>query len=121
MGAIVVICYGRAGSRTDPTGVPASAAAVAAKAPTPDPSRSKESTEVILRIQDNVISSDASEHYAVYDADAAADGSGAWVASWLPGRLLTRNQAISGLLAQGYRDQGQGDHPAVTAWESEAG
>lgn len=36
-------------------------------------------------------------HVATWSPDAAADGNGAWVVSWLPLRLLTRNQAITAM------------------------
>jgi len=53
---------------------------------------------------------------------AAADGQGAWVVSCHPGRLFTRNQAITAMalaerLAAGYGD----DDPFVVGWREELG
>ena len=41
--------------------------------------------------------SDVSPATARYRPDAAADGQGAWVVSWLPSRLLTRSQAVTAM------------------------
>jgi hypothetical protein len=51
---------------------------------------------------------------------AAADGIGAWIVSTLPGRLFTRNGAITALtlaerLAAGYGDS----DPFVKSWRAE--
>jgi len=51
---------------------------------------------------------------------AAADGQGAWIVSSHPGRLFTRNQAITAMvlaerLAAGYGD----DDPFVIGWREE--
>ena len=53
---------------------------------------------------------------------AAADGHGAWIISCHPGRLFTRNQAITAMalaerLAAGYGD----DDPFVIGWREELG
>ena len=53
---------------------------------------------------------------------AAADGQGAWVVSDWPGRLFTRNQAITAMvlaerLAAGYGD----DDVFVVGWREELG
>ena len=53
---------------------------------------------------------------------AAADGQGAWIVSCHPGRLFTRNQAITATvlaerLAVGYGD----DDPFVIGWREELG
>ena len=53
---------------------------------------------------------------------AAADGHGAWIVSSYPGRLFTRNQAITAMalaerLAVGYGD----DDPFVIGWRAELG
>ena len=53
---------------------------------------------------------------------AEADGHGAWIVSCHPGRLFTRNQAITAMvlaerLAAGYGD----DDPFVIGWREELG
>jgi hypothetical protein len=57
---------------------------------------------------------------ARFSQHAAADGNGAWIVSTHPGRLFTRNQAITALtlaerLAAGYGD----DDSFVMSWRSE--
>ena len=42
--------------------------------------------------------SDRTSATATFEPDAAADGSGAWVVSWLPGRLLTHSQAVTAMM-----------------------
>ena len=59
---------------------------------------------------------------ARYSSHAAADGQGAWIASGLPRRLFTRNQAITAMvlaerLAAGYGD----DDLFVIGWREELG
>ena len=59
---------------------------------------------------------------AWYSSHAAADSQGAWIASDWPGRLFTRNQAITAMvlaerLAAGYRD----DDVFVIGWREELG
>ena len=59
---------------------------------------------------------------ARYSSHAAADGQGAWIISGWPGRLLTRNQAITAMvlaerLAAGYGD----DDLFVIGWRQELG
>jgi hypothetical protein len=77
-----------------------------------------------IRIESNRMSSDQIRHYAVWNADAAADGTGAWVVSWLPLRLLTRNQAttamvLADLLAGGLIGPGHRTWPAIQGWAAE--
>lgn len=51
-----------------------------------------------VRIYDELMITDQTPHTARWSPDAAADGNGAWVVSWLPGRrLLTRDQAITAM------------------------
>jgi hypothetical protein len=55
-------------------------------------------------------------------SEHAADGHGAWIVSCHPGRLFTRNQAITAMvlaerLAVGYGD----DDPFVLGWSEELG
>ena len=57
---------------------------------------------------------------ARYSEHAAADGQGAWIVSGWPGRLFTRNQAITAMVlaerfAAGYGD----DDPFVIGWREE--
>ena len=59
---------------------------------------------------------------AEFREHAAADGYGAWIVSSHPGRLFTRNQAITAMvlaerLAAGYGD----DDPFVVGWREELG
>jgi hypothetical protein len=59
---------------------------------------------------------------AEFTEHAAADGQGAWVVSRHPGRLFTRNQAITAMvlaerLAAGYGN----DDPFVLGWREELG
>jgi hypothetical protein len=59
---------------------------------------------------------------ARYSEHAAADGHDAWIVSYRPGRLFTRNQAITAMvlaerLAAGYGD----DDPFVIGWRQELG
>jgi len=67
-----------------------------------------------LEIDGRVIAS------AEFREHAAADGHGAWIVSCHPGRLFTRNQAITAMvlverLAAGYGD----DDPFVIGWREE--
>ena len=59
---------------------------------------------------------------AQFREHVAADGPGAWIVSCNPGRLFTRNQAITAMvlaerLAAGYGD----DDPFVVGWREELG
>jgi hypothetical protein len=45
-----------------------------------------------------LMTSDATSHVAEWSPDAAADGGGAWVVSWLPQRLLTEDQAVTAMM-----------------------
>jgi hypothetical protein len=59
---------------------------------------------------------------AEFTEHAAVDGQGAWVVSCHPGRLFTRNQAITAMvlaerLAAGYGN----DDPFVLGWREELG
>ena len=59
---------------------------------------------------------------ARYSEHAADDRHGVWIASGRPGRLFTRNQAITAMvlaerLAAGYGD----DDPSVIGWREELG
>jgi hypothetical protein len=48
-------------------------------------------------ITEDSMTSDITLHRARWSADAAADGNGAWIVTWLPLRLLTRSQAITAM------------------------
>jgi hypothetical protein len=59
---------------------------------------------------------------ARYSSHAAADGQGAWIVAGLPGRLFSRNQAITAMvlaerLAAGYGE----DDLFVIGWREELG
>ena len=59
---------------------------------------------------------------AKFSEHIAADGQGAWIVSSYPGRLFTRNQAITAMvlaerLAAGYGD----DDPFVLGWREKPG
>ena len=59
---------------------------------------------------------------AQFSEHAAADGNGAWIVSCHPGRLFTRNQALTAMvlaerLAAGYGD----DDVFVIGWREELG
>jgi hypothetical protein len=76
-----------------------------------------------LRIDDDTMVLDVDGRVAAtarFARDAAADGQGAWIVSDRPGRLFTRNQAITALtvtelLAIGHSP----DHGLVLAFEEE--
>jgi hypothetical protein len=77
------------------------------------------------RIEDDFMSAEHDGRViatARYSDHAAADGHGAWIVSYRPGRLFTRNQAITAMilaerLAAGYGD----DDPFVIGWREELG
>jgi hypothetical protein len=50
-----------------------------------------------ITITDDRMTSDQTCHTAWSSQYAAADGRGAWIVSWLPLRLLDRNQAITAM------------------------
>ena len=60
-------------------------------------------------------------HHAEWRPDAAADGRGAWVCSRLPGRLLTRNEAITALTLAELETAGWADSPATASLRAELG
>lgn len=77
-----------------------------------------------MRITDTLMSSDLTGHSARWSPDAAADGQGAWIVSWLPSRLLTRNQAITAMtLAETVGDDEVAHRmqPHVDGWAAELG
>jgi len=71
-----------------------------------------------LRITESSITSDGTAHTARISPDG-------WQVSWLPGRTLTRNQAVSALMLTQEASRGieQGDRlwPHVTVWAGELG
>jgi hypothetical protein len=57
---------------------------------------------------------------AQFAQHAAADGQGAWIVSDRPGRLFTRDQAITALTVTELLEIGHSpDHPLVLAFEEE--
>jgi len=57
---------------------------------------------------------------AQFSEHAAADGYGAWIVSCHPGRLFTRNQAITALVLAERLATGYGkDDPFVIGWREE--
>jgi len=59
---------------------------------------------------------------AQFRGHAAADGHGAWIVSCHPGRLFTRNQAITALVLAERLAAGYGDaDPFVMGWREELG
>jgi hypothetical protein len=57
---------------------------------------------------------------AAFCQHAAADGHGAWIVSDRPGRLFSRNQAITALTVTELLEIGHGSsHPLVLAFEEE--
>jgi hypothetical protein len=73
-----------------------------------------------LDITDTDMRSDATAAGAEFRPHAAADGSGAWVVSWLPERLLTRNEAITAMTLAERVTAGQVDGQ-VDSWAAELG
>lgn len=70
-------------------------------------------------ITETLMTSTDTRHTARWSADAAADGHGAWIVSWLPQRLLTRNQAITAMtLAEAVADL-SGNWPLIEDWAAE--
>lgn len=55
-------------------------------------------TVVGMEIGDGLMTSAKTRHVAQWSPDAAADGQGAWRVSWLPLRLLTREQAVTAMM-----------------------
>jgi hypothetical protein len=78
-----------------------------------------------IRIEDNFMSAEHDRRViatARYSEHAAADSQGAWIVSDRPGRLFTRNQAITAMvlaerLAAGYGE----DDLFVIGWREELG
>jgi hypothetical protein len=74
---------------------------------------------VATRIMDSVMFSDQTRHTAEKQPD------GTWILSWLPGRPLTRNQAITGMTIAEAVSRGlqPGDRlwPHLDGWASELG
>jgi hypothetical protein len=50
-----------------------------------------------LRITKTEMTSDVTRQAARWSPDAAADGAGAWLVTWVPARLLTQNQAVTAM------------------------
>lgn len=48
-----------------------------------------------------------------------ADGEGTWLVPWLPGRLLTRDQATTAMVLAEHVAAGHGRSPHTEAWAAE--
>lgn len=76
-----------------------------------------------IRITDTEMVSNKTRHVARFYPDAAADGRGAWVVSWVPLRLLNRNQAITAMTIAEFAADGLTPEdrrwPHVQAWTAE--
>ena len=71
---------------------------------------------VCLEIDGRVIAT------AKFGEHAAADGHGAWIVSWHPVRLFTRNQAITAMVLAERLAAGHGDDDLlVIGWREELG
>jgi hypothetical protein len=79
--------------------------------------------DMSLRMSEELIASTETPHVAWWNPDAAADGRGAWVVSWLPQRLLTKEQALAAMMvadtvAKGATPYDQRD---IESWAAELG
>jgi hypothetical protein len=74
-----------------------------------------------ITIGDTLMTSDQTSHTAGWREHAAADGGGAWVTTRCPGRLLTRNQAITSMVLAEHEAAGNGDSPHAAGWRRELG
>ncbi len=75
-----------------------------------------------LTIQDDIMSSDHTGH----TARRAPDREHAWQVSWLPGRLMDRNSAITAMVladvvGTGEVDAGRRLWPHIEGWAAELG
>jgi hypothetical protein len=73
----------------------------------------------MLTITGTRITSDEVEASAEFRPHAAADGRGAWVVSARPGRLLTRDQAISAMTICEEQARPEPDQALIDSLESE--
>jgi hypothetical protein len=78
-----------------------------------------------MKISPEIMTSTDTPHVARWSQDTAADGNGAWVASWLPSRLLSQDQAVTSMmiaekLAQGAKP-GDRVWPYLENWARELG
>ncbi len=72
-----------------------------------------------IRITDEAMTSDTTPH------SARAEGDG-WAVTWLPGRVLTRNQATTAMVLAETAADGTGDHTDkrwlfIEGWANELG
>ncbi len=72
-----------------------------------------------IRITDEAMTSDTTPHSTRPDADG-------WAVTWLPGRVLTRNQAITAMVLAETAAGGIGDHTDkrwlfIEGWANELG
>jgi hypothetical protein len=74
------------------------------------------------KINDDSMSLEIDGHVvatADFSGHAAADGHGAWIVSCHPGRLFTRNQAITATVLAERLAVGYDDDPFVIGWREE--
>jgi hypothetical protein len=74
-------------------------------------------------ISEELIASTETVHVAWWRPNAAAGGQGAWVVSWLPLRLLTKQQALAAMMlaetvSKGITPQ---DQQSIESWAHELG
>ena len=79
-----------------------------------------------MKVGPDVMTSAETRHVARWSSDAAADGGGAWVVSWLPMRLMRRDQAVTAMMiaekvGQGHDGPGDRDWPLIENWARELG
>jgi hypothetical protein len=76
-----------------------------------------------LRISDELITSTDTPHMAWRRPDAAAGERGAWVVSWLPLQLLTKQQALAAMMLAQAASRGirPDDQQRVEGWAHELG
>lgn len=77
-----------------------------------------------MKITDTVMTSDQTPHKAT--AGPVANGQQFWTVTWLPGRQLTRNEAITAMILAETVAAGLGDHTDpqwlhIDGWAAELG
>jgi hypothetical protein len=72
-----------------------------------------------LTITDTEMTSDLTDARAEFRPGAAADGSGAWIVSTYPGRLLDRDRAITGMTIAEEQTRPEPDEGLMSVLESE--
>jgi hypothetical protein len=74
-----------------------------------------------IRVTETAMTSDETGHNAGWWPNSPANGDGAWVVSWLPHRLLTRNEAMTAMTLAEHitRTSADADDPLVITWSAE--